>query len=166
MWTASGVRAGPDRTAQELSAQDQLPTPPSRPRPHPQLLAQTDLEGSYHMQAKRETGTIRVRRIWTRPSLEISCVSRAGNHSEKRKLQSHLVGRVYRYVLCQTGKRKAYLDKRLGFLFCWFLGDLSNHPGQFGRPLYLKGIRVDKWLSDLPQPSPSLTLASALHAPS
>lgn len=79
-------------TGQDRSS---LPTPVTpRPRPRPQLLAQTDLEGSHHVQAKGEMGTVRVRSIWTRPSLEIACLLRAGNHSEKRKMQSCLVGRV------------------------------------------------------------------------
>lgn len=65
-----------------------------------------DLEGGHHMQAKREQGAIRARKTWTRPSLEKPCLSTAGNLSEKRQTQSHLVGSVYRYVLCQIGKRR------------------------------------------------------------
>lgn len=81
------------------------------------------------MQPKREIGATGVRRIWIKTSLEISCLPGAGSHSERRRTQSHLVGRVYGYVLCQIGKRKGYLDKRLGVFFSWFLGDLSNHLG-------------------------------------
>ena len=57
-----------------------------------------------------------------------------------------------------------YLDKSLEFL-SWFLEDLSNHLGQFGRPLYLKVIRVEKRLSGLSQSSPSPALASPLSIP-
>lgn len=58
-------------------------------------------------------------------------------------------------MFCQTGKRRGYLDRRLGFL-SWFLGDLSDHPGQFGRPLYLKGIRADaSWPSQFPSLLPA-----------
>lgn len=38
---------------------------------------------------------------------------------------------------------------RVEFL-SWFPGDLSNYPGRFRGPVYLKGIRVGEWLSERP----------------
>ena len=99
-----------------------------------------ELDASTTGRPRGEKGVFRARRSWTQPSLEKSYQEQ---ETFQKKTQSHLAGRVCRYVLCQTGRRGGYLDKRLGFC-SWFHGDLSYNPGQFGRPLDLKDIRADK----------------------
>ena len=99
-----------------------------------------ELKGGTTCRPRGEKGMFRARRSWTRPSLE-KCYQE--QETFQKKAQSHLAGRVCRYVLCQTGRRSGYLDKRLGFC-SWFHGDLSYNSGQFGRPLDLKDIRADK----------------------
>lgn len=63
-----------------------------------------DLEGGHYLQAKREKHTVRARRIWTRPSLEKSCLLRARNFSEGKKSKATwLAGCI---GMCQTGKKR------------------------------------------------------------
>lgn len=67
------------------------------------------------MPANREKGAIRAKRIRTRPSL--------GKQETVQIKHSHPAGRVYRYVLCQTGKRRRVFRQKLGvsFLVSWGL---------------------------------------------